>query len=269
MIKQLHHIQLATLGLELVTSLEIEYLTGAVMERVQLHFIVIVMVAYWCISEGHKITPLMIRSNDGSIHVCPSEIMRDNARQLLKSMVSAKIYDITSTEPPTDGVTTNTPSTSATTTNVPRLLQSSLFGETGDGNFFDDYNENITGIVGMTIRAGSVIDSIQVTYQRKDGTTFTAPMHGGAGGGEYSFTLADGEKLTRMDGMTSNSSQAITMLTFYSNMNNVYGPYGVDVQTQFSVVAAEIVAFFGHAQDFGSSGDFLNALGVYYVPIIL
>ena len=69
-----------------------------------------------------------------------------------------------------------------------------------------------------------LIDSIQVTYRLKDGSTFAAPMHGGTGGSEYSFTLASGEKLTRMEGMTN--GVLIDMLTFYSNLNNVYGPYG-------------------------------------------
>ena len=103
------------------------------------------------------------------------------------------------------------------------LLQNTLFGGTG-GSYFDDHNENITGIVGMRIRAGSYVDSIQVTYRLKDGSTFAAPMHGGTGGSEYSFTLANGEKLTRMEGMT-NGMLILFVLTFYSNLNNVYGPY--------------------------------------------
>ena len=83
-------------------------------------------------------------------------------------------------------------------------------------------------------------------------------MCGGAGGAEISFTLADGEKLTRMEGMTD--GVYIFMLTFYSNLNNVYGPYGILGQmcAQFSVAATEIIAFFG------SVGDILDGIGVYY-----
>ena len=123
---------------------------------------------------------------------------------------------------------------------------------------FNDYNDNnnIAGIVGMRICAGNQIDSIQVTYRLNDGTTYTAPRHGGTGGTEFSFTLADGEKLTRMEGMTN--GVFIDMLTFYSNLNNVYGPYGITGLTPFSIMASEIVAFFGRA------GDIMDAIGVHY-----
>ncbi|MCG8621793.1 MAG: hypothetical protein MJE68_07325 [Proteobacteria bacterium] len=154
-----------------------------------------VMAEYYCISaEPLYCVPIVIHSNDNGI--CPSEIMRENARQLLKNVVSAKLSNISSfilTEPLTDGTTS--------TNMTPRvLLQSNLYGGIG-GYFFDDYNDTI---VGMRIRAGDeVVNSIQVTYRLEDGNNYTAPMHGQIGGTEYSFTLADGEKLTRMEGMVN------------------------------------------------------------------
>ena len=219
------------------------------MERVQLQFIIVLMAAYsvWCISaESIQITPLTINSNVNG--VCPSEIMRDNALQRLENVTSAILSNIsgsTTTESPTDAPVV--------------LLQSNLFGGTG-GSFFDDYedNNNIAGIVGMRIHAGDQVDSIQVTYRLNDGTTYTAPRRGGAGGGENTFTLADGEKLTRMDVMTN--EVVVDRLTFYSNLNNVYGPYGTNGQTPFSVTASEIVAFFGRVGSF----NIMDAIGVYY-----
>ena len=60
-------------------------------------------------------------------------------------------------------------------------------------------------------------------------------MRGGNGGTEYlqvnMFTLADGEKLTRMEGMTN--GVVLDMMTFYSNLNNIYGPYGITGQTPY------------------------------------
>ena len=214
----------------------------------------LVMAEYCCMSaEPLHCIPIIIHSDDNGI--CPSEIMRENARQLLKNVVSAKLSNISSsilTEPPTDG----TKSTNMT----PRVLfQSNLYGGTG-GYFFDDYNDTIVGIVGMRIRAGGeAVNSIQVTYRLEDGNNYTAPMHGKIGGTEYSFTLADGEKLTRMEGTVINRRHLIGVLTFYSNMNNVYGPYGTTGQTQFSFTATEIAAFFGRA------GRLLDAIGVYYI----
>ena len=82
------------------------------------------------------------------------------------------------------------------------------------------YIVHVAGIVGKRIRARAQVDSIQVTYRLEDGNTYTAPMRGGNGGTEYLFTIADGEKLTRMEGMTK--GVVLDMLTFYSNLNNVY-----------------------------------------------
>ena len=186
--------------------------------------------------------------------------MLDNARQLLKHIVSAKISCIlnsSTTEPPTSSTTTNTSDSTTTTIPPAVLLQSTLFGGTG-GSYFDDHNENIAGIIGMSIHAGNHVDSIQVTYRLKDGSTFAAPMRGGTGGSDFSFTLASGEKLTRMEGMTNGVLNVIDMLTFYSNLNNVYGPYGVTSQTRLSIDADEIVAFFGRV------GSLLDGIGVYY-----
>ena len=107
---------------------------------------------------------------------------------------------------------------------IPTISQSAQFGGSG-GSAFDDKNDNICGIIGLKICSGNQIDSIQVTYRLKNGSAYEAPKHGGNRGSVSSFTLADGEKLIRMEGMTSDV--LVDMLTFYSNFNNVYGPYGI------------------------------------------
>ena len=220
-------------------------------QRVQLHlFVVMLMSAYsvCCISaESIQITPLIMTIHSNANGMCPSEIKRDNALQLL----TAILVNI----PGSTTVTTESPTDAAPV--VP--LQSDLFGGAG-GNFFDDYEDNnyIAGIVGMRIHAGDQVDSIQVTYRLNDGTTYTAPRRGGAGGGEHTFTLADGEKLTRMEVMTN--GVVVDRLTFYSNLNNEYGPYGTNGGTLFSVTASEIVAFFGQVGSF----NIMDAIGVYY-----
>ena len=173
---------------------------------------------------------------------------RDIARQQLKNLVSTKISN--SSTGPGELLTNDARMPPVV------LLQSTLFGGTG-GGYFDDYNENIVGIAGMRIRAGELVDSIQVTYQLKDGINFTAPIRGGTGGSEYSFTLSDDEVLTRMEVMTN--GELVDRLTFYSNMNNVYGPYGgITGQIQLSMEAVELMAFFGHF------GRVIDGIGVYY-----
>ena len=210
----------------------------------QLHFIIALMAAHcsWSISaEANQITPIAIvihSDNCNLILVCPSEIMRDDAQQLLKNIISAKISSFVTTEPLTAGVTssaTTTTSTPITTTSMPPavLLQSCLFGGVLGGDPFqiDDYNDNITGIVGMqidtTYRAslGDAISSIQVTYPLKNGTNFHCFC---AWFNKWPNTVLYfsrySERLTRMDGMHSvgPTDRMISMLTFYSNRNNVY-----------------------------------------------
>ena len=143
---------------------------------------------------------------------------------------------------------------SAASGTTPTVSRSAQFGGS-EGSAFDDKNDNICGIIGLKIRSGNQIDSIQVTYRLKDGSAYEAPKHGGNGGSLSSFTLADGEKLIRMEGMTNDV--LIDMLTFYSNYNNVYGPYGRTGRASFSVEGLEIIAFFGRA------GNLLDAIGVY------
>ena len=239
------------------------------MERMQLYFIIMLMNAYWCISaESNQIPPITIRRDAKSI-ICPSEVMRDNALQLLKNIVSTKLSNISTsitTKSPTDGTTnTNIPATTASTTVATTtsaisgvLLQSILFGGTG-GNYFDDYNSNIAGIVGMRIHAANQIVSIQVTYRLKDGNTYTAPMRGITESTEHLITLRDVEKLIGMQGTIT--FNIVNTLTFHSNLN-VYDLYGtVDFrQIPFTLYAAtEIVAFFGRV------GSRLDAIGVYYI----
>ena len=70
----------------------------------QLHFVVVLMAAHcsWSISaEANQIAPIVIRSNNSDL-ICPSEIMRDNAQQMLKNIISAKITSFVATEPPID-----------------------------------------------------------------------------------------------------------------------------------------------------------------------
>ena len=234
----------------------------AIMKSVQLHNTVIVMTMAACcfvsVTGADKIAAIVLTNSE----TCPSEYnMGDNAVQQLQNTVSEKLCSIIHSS------TTPLIITTISTAKFSPVLNSTLFGGAGAGHF-DDYNENITGIVGMRIRAGDLVDSIQVTYRLKDGNTFNAPMHGGTGGSEHAFNLTNCEYLTRIEAkkVLYNSDAHITGLTLYSNMNNTYGPYGGRIMVNpstFSVIAAEIVAFFGRS----GSGDVLNAIGVYYTEL--
>ncbi|KAK1257050.1 hypothetical protein QJS04_geneDACA023721 [Acorus gramineus] len=133
------------------------------------------------------------------------------------------------------------------------------FGGNG-GDAFDYSNSN--AVTEVTVRSGAAIDSIMFKYYH-DGTISLSPNQGGQGGHSNQFVLDyPNEFLTRIEGHYSpfsNVLQLIRSLTFYTNMGNKYGPYGVEEGTYFDIPTkgAEIVGFFGR------SGGLLDAIGVY------
>ena len=134
-----------------------------------------------------------------------------------------------------------------------------VFGGAG-GKLFDDLelHPTIIGIRGLYIRCGNSIDSIQATYQLKDGSVVVGPRHGGLGGQEKRFMLNEGEVLIRMEGKTS--GVLVDQLTFYSNQGKQYGPYGRSCTTPFETQeGVELTSFFGR------SGKLLDAIGVRFM----
>ena len=143
--------------------------------------------------------------------------------------------------------------------------KSNTYGGTG-GRAWDDVSTHSPAIVGVssiTIRHGNQVDSLQVTYLLADGSTYTAPKHGGRGGSQSSFTLAPDEMIVQVKGKTNNTLvDQLTFVTRNSSRNTTeYGPYGKTGRTQFSV-EGYVVGFFGRA------GNLLDQLGVYYLPPI-
>ena len=144
------------------------------------------------------------------------------------------------------------------------ITRSAAFGG-GGGSAWDDnvtsHSPTIVGIYKVDIRHGNQVDMLQVTYRLVDGSTYTAPAHGGTRGSLSSFTLASNERIVRVEGKTNNT--LVDQVTFVTQNDvgaeKTYGPFGETGQTPFKV-EGHIVGFFGH------SGNLLDALGVYYLP---
>ena len=145
-----------------------------------------------------------------------------------------------------------------------QIKKSAEFGGNG-GKTWDDgvltHSPPIVGVRSITIRHGNQVDSLQVTYLLADGSTYTAPKHGGPGGSQSSFTLAEDEMIIRVEGKTNNT--LVDQLTFVTRNSSgdvkEHGPYGKTGQTAFAV-EGYVVGFFGRA------GHLLDAIGVYYLP---
>ena len=145
------------------------------------------------------------------------------------------------------------------------VTQSARFGGSSGGSAWDDgilsHSPAIVGVKKIDIRHGNQVDMLQVTYRLANGSTYTAPAHGGTGGSLSSFTLAKNERIVRMEGKTNNV--LVDQVTFVTQNDageeKTYGPFGQTGQTQFKV-EGYIVGFFGRA------GNLLDALGAYYLP---
>ena len=131
--------------------------------------------------------------------------------------------------------------------------KSQIFGGDG-GTKFNDLQK----IVGMNIRHGNQIDSIQVIYKIGDGNPFDGPHNGGYGGSLTSFTLEEGEVLNKMEGSTN--GVVLDQVTFYTSKGKAYGPYGTPGRNKFKFEAMEIVAVFGGA----GSYNLIDGIGFYY-----
>ncbi|RQR26686.1 DUF1929 domain-containing protein [Burkholderia sp. Bp9143] len=135
-----------------------------------------------------------------------------------------------------------------------------VYGTPGAGTAFTDAGGG--ALTGVNVRGGWWLDSIQGI--RASGAL---AQHGGSGGTAAGFTVPAGQYLVRMFGVAGDST--ITKISFVTNTGQTFGPYGQNQgQTRntpfdYSVPAGmQIVGFTGNA------GQYLNALGVLYAPVV-
>ena len=146
-----------------------------------------------------------------------------------------------------------TPTSTSTSTPVPDVLEGPV-GGSGGNNFVDEVPRGAK-VIGLQIRAGEWVDSIQVFLD-----TGLLIKHGGNGGIFHQINFADDEYITSVRGYYGGSW--ITRISIYTN-KTVYGPYGNGTKNYFIFAAQpgkQIVGFFGR------SADFVNAIGVIIRP---
>jgi hypothetical protein len=135
-------------------------------------------------------------------------------------------------------------------------LKSPQYGG-GGGGAFDD-SGYIGPITSITVRHGEYVDAIQVTYGGQQ-----APQQGGDGGQADTISLAQGEQVIAVVGRSGDLVDQIQFVTVSpGNVLKTYGPYGGGGGSPFYINGA--VASF-----FGSSGEYLDAVGVWVNPPVL
>ena len=146
------------------------------------------------------------------------------------------------------------------------VLKSRGVGGPG-GTPFDDLMDNdlsvdIKGVhsIALTYTDQSV-ESIQVTYLLSNGSYYQAPRHGGNSSSNPSVNikLASGEHVEEIKGKGGDNlvdQLLFTVVKPEDRLVKEYGPYGASGDQEFSLKGYVVGVY-------GSSGDFLDNVGVY------
>jgi len=135
------------------------------------------------------------------------------------------------------------------------IVRSAAYGGTG-GNPFDDLSAagNLLGkITAITVRHGSEVDNIAVSYDGQPGSN----AHGGNGGTQDTFSLGSDEWVTEIHGR---SGSQLDQVQFFLNSGRVSPVYGGNGGNPFSESrnGSVVKAFFGR------SGSLVDQLGFYF-----
>jgi hypothetical protein len=135
-------------------------------------------------------------------------------------------------------------------------------GGEGGEEFADKELPKGACIVGVKIRGGLYIDSIELLYKTADGKKEGLGWHGGDGGEEQTFLLEDGEFITGITGKTAEfqeGQRVIANVTVVTNKrkSKTYGGDGGDRTFDLKKPGEEVTGFYGRA------GAFLDRIGVF------
>jgi len=105
----------------------------------------------------------------------------------------------------------------------------------------------------------NVINSMEVHYYKRNGEIECTKKIGGNGHISNEFILKDGEYLTEMKGFYF--LDALSNISFITNQNNIFGPYGNEGPSPFHLKGGKIVGFYGST--IGQNYIYISAIGSY------
>lgn len=138
------------------------------------------------------------------------------------------------------------------------------FSKAYDGK--EVYESHLLGLpTQIVIRNGEVIDAVSFVYGE-----FELPVLGGGGGGKHVFSLKANEYIVKVTGsFTSNyyGASALTALSFYTNLGNVYGVSSTsraDGHFEYEAPAGKVVCcLFGSSSVHTDGSVFVSTIGCY------
>lgn len=109
----------------------------------------------------------------------------------------------------------------------------------------------------IVVRSGAIIDSVAFVYGN------ITLSHGGKGGTERRFKLAEGETITKVAGdiATFSGKQRIKSLTFYTDKGRSFGSGSTSGFSYEAKEGSSIVALFGNAD------SYLDNIGFYSLAV--
>ena len=128
------------------------------------------------------------------------------------------------------------------------------YGGRGGGSFNEFFDACHANVRKIYIRAGRLIDSIQVTYENRHGKQHLSHKYGGNGGGRYDIVLRNKEIIIGVFGKTG---RLVDQLGFISNQGRIFGPFGGRGGRSFRVQGCLLRGIFG------ASGRLLDRIGFY------
>ncbi len=135
------------------------------------------------------------------------------------------------------------------------IFQMGPSGGRGGNEFKDSGFKDQTRIKTITVYAGNIIDSIEITYITENKVT-KSDRHGGGGGDKNVFNLDDDEYIIKISGKYGNKVDSLIIQTNKRTLKKC-GKDGGDVNFSYEAPEGmEIIGFFGHA------GDTLDSIGV-------
>jgi hypothetical protein len=136
-----------------------------------------------------------------------------------------------------------------------------VFGGNGGNAYSDPVIQTGGRVIAVQIQAGERIDSVQFTYSLPNGTTASSLRHGGSGGQANTFQLDRDEYIVGLSGRYGETVDSLRIIT-NKRTSQVFGGSGGDHDFQVIVPNGNQAAGF-----IGRAGDYLDAIGLVYMPL--
>jgi len=142
-------------------------------------------------------------------------------------------------------------------------LTSTIGGGGGNMPFTDETIPNGSRVSEVHIFSGDFVDAVQMQYILPNGSKAMGPRHGGSGGGQNIFRLDSDEYIV---GLSIKYGDYIDSLQVQTNKrtSSTFGGFGGSNSYKVQVPAGnQAIGFTGRA------GEFLDSIGLVYIPLTL